>query len=166
MIGWRGSRVRFPAFGDQPSHANSIQSLTLNRCKRRSDGRQWRRAAFPHHRLRWLMGARRSGGKQAPPFVAVESSRSNLACAACHQHRLSKGRLGATPRRWRRGATGGRPCLELCVRTMPTVARSPPVRFGGGPARGAVAGIGRPPKGERDTNGLKAKTPIHTNKPK
>jgi hypothetical protein len=32
MVGWRGSRVRYPAFGDQPSRANSIQSLMLNRC--------------------------------------------------------------------------------------------------------------------------------------
>src|SRR6516165_8999597 len=32
MVGWRGSRVRNPAFGDQPSRANGIQSLMLNRC--------------------------------------------------------------------------------------------------------------------------------------
>ena len=32
MVGWRGSRVRNPAFGDQPSRADSIQSSVLNRC--------------------------------------------------------------------------------------------------------------------------------------
>ena len=32
MVGRRGSRVRNPAFGDQPSRAKNIQSLHLNRC--------------------------------------------------------------------------------------------------------------------------------------
>jgi hypothetical protein len=32
MIGWRGSRVRCPVFGDQPSRANNIQPFIPIRC--------------------------------------------------------------------------------------------------------------------------------------
>jgi hypothetical protein len=32
MIGWRGGRVRNPAFGDQPSRAKSIQPFMPIRC--------------------------------------------------------------------------------------------------------------------------------------
>jgi hypothetical protein len=40
MIGWRGSQVRNPAFGDQPSRADSHLIANVESTQRRADGRR------------------------------------------------------------------------------------------------------------------------------